>query len=628
MITNWTVKNFKSIYGRKTLDFGGLTLFAGANSSGKSTILQSILLVTQTLQSQVVSRPIILNGHIVRLGTFDDILSNNAAEREVSIGCKLNQKEISRKSSIAPVRFFYNKERIEQLSSATFEFTFAADGVPENKEALQLQPILKKAKVQFLAKDKDDNATFEFRRRMQNSATTIRSLKLSEASVTKQIAPTLDYEVTTSDQLLASPYLKIVGHIKPAGVFVRHFMPAHLTGVYEAVQDESEKAYQAFSEPMRYRTNHYPGENDFKVAESNPEFKNGVLSIYRSIVDTYKQEGSYKLSTVVRRLVDLSKNFSLDKATALYSEFDSLRQDTLSRRFSERKQEFVEILRNNRADDYQLTAVPLPDAIAFSADLMKSFFATKVKYLGPLRDEPKPVYPIAGNSEPNDIGFKGEYTAAVLDTNKNTLINYYPTDSIPYNDREHSIKNVKLQDAVLDWLSYMGIGEKYATEDKGKLGHELRISTTGSSHLHDLTHVGVGVSQVLPILVLALLAESGSTLIFEQPELHLNPRVQTRLGDFFASQLLLGKQCIIETHSEYIVNRLRFLTSESDDGKISEELKMYFVEKSEQGSTYRLVEMTKSGIIKDWPDGFFDESEKNAASIIRSKLRNKRAAGI
>jgi predicted ATPase len=82
-----------------------------------------------------------------------------------------------------------------------------------------------------------------------------------------------------------------------------------------------------------------------------------------------------------------------------------------------------------------------------------------------------------------------------------------------------------LPKAVLDWLDYMGVASDIKTVDKGKLGYELKVVTGNSGALHDLTHVGVGVSQVLPILVQSLLAEKGSTLIFEQPELGLHPRV-------------------------------------------------------------------------------------------------------
>ena len=71
MITNWKVSNFKSIRDETELHLAPLTLFAGANSSGKSTFIQSILLVAQTLANKVSSRSVVLNGALTSLGQFD-----------------------------------------------------------------------------------------------------------------------------------------------------------------------------------------------------------------------------------------------------------------------------------------------------------------------------------------------------------------------------------------------------------------------------------------------------------------------------------------------------------------------------------------------------------------------------
>jgi Uncharacterized conserved protein len=169
----------------------------------------------------------------------------------------------------------------------------------------------------------------------------------------------------------------------------------------------------------------------------------------------------------------------------------------------------------------------------------------------------------------------------------------------------------------------MGVGTNIETSDKGKLGHEFKVATSQGDSLHDLTHVGVGVSQVLPILVLSLLSEKGMTLIFEQPELHLHPKVQTRLADFFISMILLKKQCIIETHSEYLINRLRYLSAISEGNYIPENALIYFVEKEDENSTFSPIKINEYGVIKDWPCGFFDENEESAAKILKAAWEKK-----
>ena len=123
---------------------------------------------------------------------------------------------------------------------------------------------------------------------------------------------------------------------------------------------------------------------------------------------------------------------------------------------------------------------------------------------------------------------------------------------------------------------------------------------------------------------MCLLAEPDTTLIIEQPELHLHPKVQTLLGDFFLSMAILGKQCIIETHSEYIINRLRFRAAGAQAETISSLMKMYFVEKKGENSVFRPVDVNKYGAIKDWPEGFFDQSQRAAEEILRAGLEKKK----
>jgi predicted ATPase len=123
---------------------------------------------------------------------------------------------------------------------------------------------------------------------------------------------------------------------------------------------------------------------------------------------------------------------------------------------------------------------------------------------------------------------------------------------------------------------------------------------------------------------MCLLAEPDTTLIIEQPELHLHPKEQTLLGDFFLSMALLGKQCIIETHSEYIINRLRFRAASAKSETISSLMKVYFVEKNEGNSEFRPVEVNKYGAITDWPEGFFDQSQREAEEILRAALDKKK----
>jgi predicted ATPase len=141
---------------------------------------------------------------------------------------------------------------------------------------------------------------------------------------------------------------------------------------------------------------------------------------------------------------------------------------------------------------------------------------------------------------------------------------------------------------------------------------------------HDLTHVGVGVSQVLPIVVSCLLAEPDTMLIFEQPELHLHPMVQERLADFFLAMAMLGKQCVLETHSEYLINRLRFRAAAAEGSQLVETIQIYFAEKAGSQSSFRPIVVNEYGAILDWPEGFFDQSQAESEKIIREATRKRK----
>ena len=74
MLTKWTLGNFKAISDKTTFSLGPITVLVGENSSGKSSVLQSILLMAQTLKATQSRQPLLLNGEFIRLGYLTDII--------------------------------------------------------------------------------------------------------------------------------------------------------------------------------------------------------------------------------------------------------------------------------------------------------------------------------------------------------------------------------------------------------------------------------------------------------------------------------------------------------------------------------------------------------------------------
>ncbi len=603
-----------------------LTIFAGANSSGKSTVIQSMLLTAQTLQSPVLNRPVVLNGHMARLGAFTDIVSNADEESEISIGFTLELPteephafRLGTSPRPLPRRF---TSTMRPKIDCSYMFSVRGDDFRQ-KEILRLQPRLERSdvSVEALLQLESVSETVSVKRSQIPLVDRIRDLKLPEAGPLGADLNTLDFEVVKLLSHKPDRRHRNLASRRNAGASFNHFLPNRLTVTYDAVETEVRQVVESLTAPIT-------GEwIELELDERRSPLNEGVRQIVISVVESLllSEEVSDKVKgTIARRLTELRANFSVTQLHRLYRLLPIPARAFVAEKISEKKDELRHAVRAGRKSEFQLRYVPLPELLTAGMSAIRAFFSFSVKYLGPLRDEPKPVYPLVGTSGLNDVGFRGEHTAAVLDVNRNTQIEYVPTHCFSDTFIEPAKHVDSLQRAVLDWLEYVGVGTELKTVDMGKLGHELKVATADSAVLHDLTQVGVGVSQVLPILVLSLLAEAGSTLIFEQPELHLHPRVQTRLADFFVAMSHLGKQCIVETHSEYLINRLRFRAATSKGREISDAVVLYFVEKLSDQSTYREITINEYGVIQDWPLGFFDENDANAAATLKAGLAKRK----
>ena len=133
---------------------------------------------------------------------------------------------------------------------------------------------------------------------------------------------------------------------------------------------------------------------------------------------------------------------------------------------------------------------------------------------------------------------------------------------------------------------------------------DIRVVPADSDLPSSLCDVGFGVSQFLPILVADIQLDKGSTLMVSQPEIHLHPSVQANLADYFSNQTSeFEKRYILETHSEYLINRFRLLVAK---GKLKEEdVSVYYLGwKAGKPTPYRII-FKKNGQISGAPKEFF-----------------------
>lgn len=603
MINKWILNNFKSINQQKELHFRPLTIFTGANSSGKSTILQSILLVTQTLQDQIESRSIVLNGWFKKFGTYSDIVFHREDERNIEIGFEIEDDD---NYSLDYLRF----TRVHSdIDNAECRFVISSEGKKES-----LYPILKELKISSHGSSTGHKAT-ELTV-VHNPDRTEKELEVIEQCKSVDSDDNyFDYKAIirgTSVQFAYTDSRKW----KSIGCSLSHFLPENIVryNTEKEYMKEKLKDYLTYNRGNRYCLS---GKDERVLT---PLLRDKAIEIVRNLRENGKladvDDARYE-----RFLDTLSKDFNLQEFYALF------KKSALN---VEEKQFYINSLLENLGGLPQKYIIDM-DPVDFNhpgPTFIKNFFSRRIKYLGPLREEPKSLYPLETSNTPMELGLKGENTAAVYENNKKRIIDYVDPSYFENGAvGEPKILSGRLSEAVAKWLVYLGVASRIITDDRGKTGHELKIMNELKDMRQDLTHVGVGVSQVLPILVMAFLAGKGDVVILEQPELHLHPKVQTRLADFFVSMTRLGKQCLIETHSEYFINRLRLLVAKADDTQIADDTMIYFVEKDhEQGfSKCREITINKYGKIAEWPDGFFDEGESLASQILEAAYM-KRAA--
>lgn len=597
MINKWILDNFKSIESREELEFRPLTVFTGANSSGKSTILQSILLVSQTLQSPIVSRSIVLNGGIKKFGSYSDIVNQRQFKKDLTVGFEISDDQFSYKRFATPW--------IEPVKTLSCQFIVGA------RKDEDLQPYMKELHLKSENASKKE-ASIHITR---NSGPSEFVKKIVGKGKDSALQEELNYDVEYKrDDGFSRIRFEEVDDERYIGSSFTHFLPNYLLSYYNSYARLSDRFFD-------------------HIVDGSPS------RIWRSLEYGEAQEISEALASKGRELAErLQYHVKLEPSGRKHSEFEEVYERYMdlfqiedffellqkSGLPAEEKEDYIISLRKefeSLSPKYELDRTPshyIP-----GVDFTKEFFSNHIWYLGPLREEPKALYPLASDGSMNDVGYKGENTAAVFDNNRNQKIDYVsPSAFDDLTDVKLKKKKNTLEKVVKEWLVYLGVASDIDTDDRGKIGHTLQISNDINLK-QDLTHVGVGVSQVLPILVMALLAERGDVIILEQPELHLHPKVQTRLADFFVAMNALGKQCLIETHSEYLINRLRFFVAKSENSKVADDTMIYFVEKEDGHSKYRPVTINKYGVIEDWPDGFFDESSKIAEAILEAGMKKR-----
>lgn len=244
--------------------------------------------------------------------------------------------------------------------------------------------------------------------------------------------------------------------------------------------------------------------------------------------------------------------------------------------------ELVHILMLNIEPEKILEITPTDIPLSYN-DLLNS-----ITYLGPLRSYPERLYTVSGWDR-DSVGVQGEFTTHIL---------YH--DSI-------------ITEEVNKWFERFEIPYRLEIRESGDVqlaGKYVSIALIDKNTNTPVTlaDVGFGINQLLPIITEGLTPEENEIICVEQPEIHLHPKLQANIADLMieTSKGKDEKQWIVETHSELLIRRIQRRIRE---GTIkSNDVSVLYVSPGHDGSKIEVLELDGDGDFTDeWPHGFFDE---------------------
>lgn len=239
---------------------------------------------------------------------------------------------------------------------------------------------------------------------------------------------------------------------------------------------------------------------------------------------------------------------------------------------------------------------------------------TRFQYLSAERLGPRKTLPWSDDqASRRALGSQGEYVLAFLAR--------HGGETLPDKDPRLSPSqaSASIEGQVTAWLqetspgSVLDIGE---LRDVDALSARFAYRRRGdvASKPFRATNVGFGLSYVLPVLTALIAARRGDLVIIENPEAHLHPRGQTKLGELSARAAKAGVQVIVETHSDHLLDGLRIAVRE--DVLAPAEVRIHYLTRHGAEAAVISPVIKADGSLSDWPTGFFDERDDNLIRLL------------
>jgi predicted ATPase len=262
-------------------------------------------------------------------------------------------------------------------------------------------------------------------------------------------------------------------------------------------------------------------------------------------------------------------------------------------------------------EDHQRIYHLLPEELVNRSVHAQALIATltRMAYISAERIGPRETYPATTPDQQTNVGPRGEYTPWFL---------YHFADRTPLDRLRIPDVPPTLQRQTEAWIDRFFPGSGLVVRPvEGANLMTMGIRTSTATSYHRPQNVGFGLTHVLPIVASCLGAAPGDLILVENPESHLHPAGQSAMGRFLALAAMAGAQVIIETHSDHVLNGVRRAVKE---GVITPEQVAihFFSARSEDNSHAQVLSplIDATGTLDTWPEGFFDQFDKDTAALI------------
>lgn len=230
------------------------------------------------------------------------------------------------------------------------------------------------------------------------------------------------------------------------------------------------------------------------------------------------------------------------------------------------------------------------------------------------------------------VGMHGEYTAAILDRAYASVIKIDGSNEEFLDNLANAPKKLDGRELMQDLLNTHGRLDLICNEMLGWILPGSKFETTEHHQIDSATlrfirdplktktpvratHIGFGLTYTLPIITAALALRQGGLLMVENPEAHLHPFSQSRIGVFLAMMAATGRQIFLETHSDHVINGIRLAVN---NGFISaNQVYINFFKPPEVSdfATVIPIRIRENGRLDQWPEGFFDQIENDLSKL-------------